>query len=57
MPSIAESPVLGAPIDADLVPVVKPQRSGLDTAGIVTWLVMLALTIAFLAAVGVTALL
>lgn len=35
----------------------QPERTGADTAGIVAWLVMLALTVAFLAAVGASALL
>ena len=57
MPSITESPALNASIDVGLVPATEPERTGRDTAGIVAWLVMLALTVAFLAAVGATALL
>jgi len=57
MPSISETPVSRAPINARLAPAAERERTGRDTAGIVAWLVMLALTVAFLAAVGATALL
>jgi len=52
MSSVSEPPVADAPVSAGLVPAAEPERTPLDAAGIVAWLVMLALTVAFLAAVG-----